>query len=415
MENKNVNFKELEEKGIYPQELLLQLKRRNYSYLNSELTNTQKNDKEFMEPLLYAVKKEYKTYEVYTHYGKSLKENFMLVKEIVRNNEPELIKDTSISDNKEYILDLVEINPKVVLYMSNNLQADNKFKAQLLDLDNKGINICVKLIENPQLANNIEFMKDAVKFDVSFLGQIGDELKNNYEFIKDASRENYEVVNYIINHEENFGLEAISGAKDTTQELTIEDSMKTINEEAKTNVDKRYQKVVNKVNEKGKKDVRAVRWVTAMAAQSDKVTPEYFKKVFDDSTLAMLSIKKDLTQDGKEKVSVENMQKMVTPQILNKLKEKAIEQGLEVDIELENKIEEYTKYFYNYRERLNEEKRKNLEKNKQQNSPKDIERLTGGVQLSGIAEEPKSIRNVVENERKRTDDKKRRRNRRLNK
>ena len=404
--NRLVDFEDLkqvvDEKGkrIYSENLIQQLEGGNLNALHT-INVSDRNNRYFMEPLLFAVKNsEFSTYEVYKYYGEELQKSDLTIATEIVMNEPEVLEDTSITDNSNLVLHFAKINPEIILYISEDLKNDGEFIEELCEIGNKEAimyavrecNVSTVLQDNPELASNSVFMKEAIKEDATLIAKVPDELKNNSDFIRETSKENYKVVGYIINNKDEFGLEAIKGAKDTTREVTTEHSMQIINKEAINSDDIRYKKVSEKVKEVGKDDVHTVRWVTAMAAQSDKVTPEYFRKVFDDSTLAMLEIKKDLTLDGKEKVSIENMQKMVTPQILNKLKEKAVEQGLEVDEDLENKLKEYTEFFYNYRTKLQEVKKQNIQKNNIRITPEQIEEKTDNTRISEINGETQWIR-----------------------
>lgn len=357
--------KAVDEEGnrIYSDELLQEIYNRNFKNVDKMLEDYQRKDRDFMEPLLYAVKHTYGTYIIYNSYSVGLQNDEKIAMEIIKD-EPELIKGTPMSRNSEFILKAAQTNPRVVTYMDKDLSKDIIFKEALKETLNIGI--------------NIQVMKEVIIQDASLLQYIPEDLKNNYEFIRETSKENYQVVEHIIDNRDEFGLEAIRGAKDTTRELTVEKSMTIVNNMAETSTDKRYGMVANKVKERGEDNIYTVRWTTAMAAQSDKVTPEYFKKVLDDSILAMIGIQKDLTADGKEKVSIDRIQTMVTPTILNRLKDKAVLHGLEVDADLESKLEEYTEFFNDYRARLQEEKRKNLENKKEgyKVGQEDVERKT---------------------------------------
>lgn len=415
--NRRVNFNILRECGIYKKTLLDEIELGNYKVLKETLNGIERNNKDFMEPLLYAVRNERNTYKIYKYYGKDLQENIELARDIVKE-EPELIEDTTLSNNKQVVLELAEINPKVVKHMSQALKEDSVFIEDLCKTKNKEVIINVTkecdisqvISNNPDLLSNKEFMVGVVIADVNYIEKVDKSLKNNYEFIRETTKENYEIVEYVVKNNVDFGLEAITAAKDTTKEITVNDYMQVIEELSECSDDSRYRKVKDKVIEKGQDDLRTLKWITAMVAQSDKVSPEMLKKVLDYSVLEMSKIKKDLTEEKKEKVSIENAYKLITPKILNRLKEKAKEQGLEIDGELEARIEEYKEFYENYMEKLREKKRVELEKINDKNSKnielEDVEKVTECANLDGIEQETKAIRQEIEMQRENKDDRK---------
>lgn len=417
--NKDVNFEilknnkkyieALREKDIDIERLLDVLQNESDKVLSKHLSELLSEDIkksiDIMVPLLYAVKNDRGTYVVYKCYNENLQNDIELAREIIEN-EPELIEDTPISNNRQFILEVATIKPEVVQHMSQRLKDDSTFTEELCELQNKEVTKYVAkeckmpdtIIENPNLANNKEFMIEAVKEDAKVLEHTPDQLKNNYEFIKETSRKNYEIVEHVVEHIEEYKLEAIKGARDTTREISLDNCISIINEMAEKSDDERYKKVKNKIKEKGIDDVRAMRWVTAMVAQDDNVSPEMLKKVLDYSILTMSKTKKDLNEQGKEKVSIDNIQEMITPQILNKLKEKALQQEIEIDADLDKKLEEYTGFYNNYSQSFKEEKAKQI-KSKDKYNNKDTEKVTETASLEGVKEEIRVISEEIKKER----------------
>lgn len=236
--NRTVNFEQLEKSGIYSRILLNQIKSADYDFFNETLTDTQRRSREFMEPILYAVKNEYNTYEIYKYFGSNLQENFDLAKDIIKE-EPELIKGTPVSNNKQFILQAVDINPKVLIFMSTTLKADSKFTQQLCELKDAEITMYAARVckmpeaiqENQNLANNPVFMKEAIKDDARLLKHTDDSLKNNYEFIKDICKENKDVINYVAEHTEEFGKEGLTAAKEVLVDSTTSKAIDEFKEE----------------------------------------------------------------------------------------------------------------------------------------------------------------------------------------
>ena len=400
--NRKVNFEDLAQlvdsdgKRVYSEHLLQELKNGNYNALN-DLSISNRENRYFMEPLLYAMKNNPRcgTYIVFKYYGENLQEDLGLLIEVVLD-DPKIIEGTPISNNKEFMLDIIELKPSVLLYVSDTLKKDHEFIEELQELQDRGVDLCLQLEENPELRSDEKFMKEAIKQDAKLLEFASEELKNNYEFMKDVTKQNYKTVEYVIQNKNDFGLEGIKGAKETTRELTVEDYMAIINELSESSEDNRYKRVKEKVAEKGADDPRAVKWITAMVAQqSDRISPENFKKVFDNAVLTMTKIQKDLTENGEMKISKENAYELIRPQILNNLREAAVSKGLEISQEQEKLFKEYEEFHREYNERLREKKHQEIKKVENDDfeiKPQQIEERTKDARISEINGSTREIR-----------------------
>lgn len=222
MGNKSINFEGLEqinlenEELIYPKTLIEELKRGKFKCLN-EINPVDRTNREFMEPLLYAVRNEKNTYIVYKFCGENIQEDLGLLIEVVLD-DPSIIEDTPVSGNKELMLNIVEIKPSVIPYIADSLMTEPGFKEELQDLQYKGVDIGLKIRENIDLRNNVEFMKEAINEDAHFFQFASEELKNSYEFVREVSKENSEVIDYVVEHTEEFGKEALRGTKESLSE-----------------------------------------------------------------------------------------------------------------------------------------------------------------------------------------------------
>lgn len=310
--NRTVNFKELEESGIYLEDLLKQIKNGNYEFLNEALDETNRRDRDFMEPLLYAVKNEHGTYEIYKYYGDNLQENLDLAREIIIE-EPELIKDSPVSSNKQFILQAAGINSKVVIFMSNSLKSDSEFAEQLCQLQDREVTMYTArecklpdvIIESPSLAHNPIFMKEAIREDATLLAHVAVELKNNREFIQEACKENKEVINYIADNTEQFGKEGLNAAKevlvDNTASKAIEEfkeelakvqEEKDINKSRKIAIRERQlrnnMKFIEKIKNGEVKPERAIRLINSLGENlGEEYKQELIKYIkMDDAILA---------------------------------------------------------------------------------------------------------------------------------
>lgn len=401
--NRILTIKDLEESGVYEQYLLQDLKKGDFRSL-SDLPIETRTDIDYMEPLLFAVKNDLNTFKVYGYYAENLQDNVKLASEIVLN-EPNLIEGTPISRNKQFIIENIEANPKIIKYMSPTLKSDTNLIQELSNINNPEIKqeiaqnceIALAIASNPELSNDKEFMSTAIDKDVKFLEYASDELRNDKEFLKEKSSQNEKVIDYVVDNIQKFGLEGIKGVRESSRDFTIEDCITLIDEMAKNSEDERYAKVKAKIQERGIEDVHTVRWVTAMAAQRDDINPELVKKVLNYSILTMEKTKQDLTETGEMQINLDNMQELITPLILNRLKEKLQLQGINIEDELQQKLDNYQEFYDKYHAQFKEQKK---QANKAKIDLTDINQTTENVKISDIQFETQEIKEAVTNENK---------------
>lgn len=240
--NRTVRFDDLRQavnedgKSVYDENLLQKIESGDFNCLNN-IDLEYRNNKYYMEPLLYAVKNsEYSTYEIYKYYGESLQKSDMNIATEIVIEEPEVIEDTAISKEENIILHLIKYNPEVILYISNELKSDGEFIEEICKTGNKEAimyavkecNISTVLQDNPELASNPVFMKEAIREDANALKYADENLKNDYKFIREVSKSNREVINYVVEHTKEFGKEAIEGAKDSLEEKLLTETKKEV-------------------------------------------------------------------------------------------------------------------------------------------------------------------------------------------
>lgn len=237
-DNRKVRFSDLEESGIYSSILMDEVKRGNYQELKKLLDLETRKNKDFMEPLLYAVKKEKGTYAIYECYDESLQDDINLAREIVRE-EPELLEETPLSRKRDVVMELAEINPKVVKHMYQELKLDTTFTGELCKLQNPEITQYAAseckmpdtVLQNPELSCNKIFMMQAIFQDTNSLEYLNENLKNDYEFMKEASK-NKEVVAYVVEHIEQFEEEGLTATKDALLEVSTNEAISGFEKES---------------------------------------------------------------------------------------------------------------------------------------------------------------------------------------
>ena len=304
-DNRKVQFSDLEASGRYSIEVMDAIKDIDTLYkLKNLLDEETKKEKDFMEPLMYAVKNEKGTYAIYEYYDEILQNDEELAIEIIKE-EPNLIENTPLSEQKEFILKVAEINPKVISHMSQDLKIDSQFTGELCNLENKEVTQYAAIeckmpdtvLENPELAANETFMKQAVLENVNSLEHASDELKNDYNFMKEISKSE-EVIDYVVEHTEQFGKEALTAAKETLVEVSSEKAKSGFEEESKKiqeqiaekqeenesleellKRDKQLQRHINFFERIQKGEVDPVRAAKLMDKLCKNMDPQYKQKI----------------------------------------------------------------------------------------------------------------------------------------
>lgn len=379
-DNRTVSFEELEKivnkdgKRVYPPKLIQQLKNGNFNILN-EINISYRNNRTIMEPLLYAAKNsKYNTFEVFRYYGETLQKNELTTVAEIVTHEPEIIEDTAISSIDTIILYLAKINPEIILYISEDLLNDGDFIQDLCEECSKEAvmyavrecNLSEVLQDNPELATNPEFMKEAIKEDASILSKVDENFKNDYEFVREISKANPEVINYVAEHTEEFGKKAITTAKEVLTENT---SCRAIDE---------FQTELEEVQKEKER----------MESQEgfDKENEEY-KELLLRERHAQVGIR-----------FIERIRNSEDPRRALDLVDKLCK------IKGEDYRQDLIKYFkldeaVIAKEKEEKAKAENQKSNNEEVTPEQIEGVTGEVRISEINEKTRGIREEYENER----------------
>ena len=234
--SKNVTLKDLRSSGIYDETIIKCLENGDFKVL-AQLDIEQQSGKDFMEPILYALKNEYDTYIAYKYYSASLQNDIELAREIIKA-EPELIENTVFCNDRQFIQDVVETSPNVIKYMSQELKKDTKFITELYETKNlealvKDSEALSSLLTDKKFCNDKTFMNIAIEQDVNTLKFASEELKNNYEFLKEQSSKNEKVIDYVVHNTKELGEEGLKATKEVVLNKSVEQATADF-EEAKT-------------------------------------------------------------------------------------------------------------------------------------------------------------------------------------
>ncbi len=368
----NVTLEELKEDQKYSPELIEALMEGNIAIL-SKIPMTQRNDRAFMVPLLYAVKNRTGSFEVFKYCGEKIQGDPTVAIDVLRV-DPSLIEGTPLCSDPVFIMNTIGSCPAIAEYVSYDLKKDEKFTSEVLE--KTGVKIepevdfspVVDIIksekmrsmieDNPALRNDAEFMTEAIQNDASFIEMAAKELKDNFDFMREQSRGNEAVIDVVVNQVDEFNFDAIQAVRESSRELTLDDCMTLIDQYIETHDDPRYQRVKDKIQERGMEDPRTMKWITAMVAQTDDVSPDLMKKVVDYSILTMEKTRRDLDQDGKMVMNMDVAQAMITPLMLRKLMSRAEENGVMLDESMHQAVDSYIEFYDEFRPQFVEYKKR---------------------------------------------------------
>lgn len=113
--------------------------------------------------------------------------------------------------------------------------------------------------------------------------------------------------------------------------------------------------------------------------------------------LTMEKTKQDLTETGEMQINLDNMQELITPLILNRLKEKLQLQGINIEEKLQQKLDNYQEFYDKYHTQFKEQKK---QANKAKINLTDINQTTENVKISDIQLETQEIKEAMVNENK---------------
>ena len=326
-------YKVVNEDGdrIYSDDLLKKIQSGNFNCLN-EINLVDRNNRYFMEPILFAVKNsEFSTYEVFKYYGEELQKQDLTIATEIVVNEPEVLEDTAITDNSKLVLYFAKINPSIILYISEDLKSNGEFIEELCKTGNKEA-IAYAISE----CNILEVLQD------------NPNLASNPEFIKEACKSNNNVINYVAEHANEISVEALVAAQEVLRENF---NIKVIEECREESI--RLHELIEQQKEQGKEpDYRLVAKASRIEGRPEML----------DARLEGLE-----KGDPKSIRYAERMLKICKN--MNKDDREMLEQGLKIGRAIAEKQREETKE--------NKENDINIK-------PQDIEKVTKGIRTSDI-------------------------------
>lgn len=325
------------------------------------------NNLEFMQSLIYAYKNDKDNYDLFLEAGPAV-QRAMAVE--VFSDNPELILETDFVDDKEFIKANLRMCPEIIPFIAEDVRSDPHVVEIIEDIKvttleghaiadpEKSTFFTERIESEPSLRQDAEFMTEAIQNDPTFLELAAQELKENFDFMREQSRGNEAVIDIVVSKADEFNFDAIQAVRESSRELTINDCMDLIDQYIEKHRDDRYQKVKDKILERGMEDPRTMKWITAMVAQMDDVSPDLMKKVVDYSMLTMEKTRRDLDQDGKMVMNMDVAQAMITPLMLRRLMSRAEEKGVTLDESMHQAVDSYVEFYDEFRPQFVEYKKR---------------------------------------------------------
>ena len=390
-----LTLNDLAKSGRYDLNLIKYLKRGDMSAILLYTKEPEREDRTFMEPLLYAVKHDLNTYEVFKYCNEKLQRD--VAREVIKE-EPELIAETPLCKDVSFILKNAKFAPEIVRYADESVFEDSLVVYSLClvskrvaseVLSNTKADIRVAMGEEiqetygtgnfklPALSNDRNFISAAIQEKgADFLRYASEEIKNDFNFLREQAENNSEVIDYVVDHLSEFGKESIEAVREVSKDLTVNDIINNIETD-----DPVFQALKDSIEKRGKDNPSTVREVTAYLAKEDlEVRPETLNNIINYSLLTMETYKRKLEAHEIEELTLEDLKNFVQPSILNRLKEKMELQGMPIDEKTQQRIEECSE-FYRYCNEMFKQKRKedieaNIKRLDSDMTVEELERMT---------------------------------------
>ena len=232
-ENITIDYLEKEEKCST---ILIQALRES-KYKELYTLGTDRAKREIMEPILYAVKNTNKTFAVFKYCLGEIQKDRILASKIAQD-EPEIIKGTEISKDKDFIIENLKNKPELANYMDDTLKNNMEVIEAIYDTGNEEAikliaqneRLIMEIMQNPTLSNDKEYMLDKVAEFGEAIQLASPELKNDYDFLKEAYQANEKAIDYTAEHTDEFGEKGLLAAKEVVLETTLDKVVVEANE-----------------------------------------------------------------------------------------------------------------------------------------------------------------------------------------
>lgn len=304
--------------GIYDIDIIKSIKSKNFSALKKLSTN-ELSSATYMYPLLWAVKNDLGTFEVYSYMSEELQSDTDITSEVLKV-QPELFVGSPLSKDRRFILANIAKMPQLSLYMSETLKSDAGFVMELCSASSpetaKQILEYTGHEENTasmDISPDVEDIVDniAIANAISAPSELTSEQKNNHDLIKSAATQSNEFFDFVANHAEEFGFDGLQGAIDAGKEKIV-NTFEEVHSE-KPSIIKNEAALAEIPHDAPEK----IPVVATQAWLNDTITPQLAKQILNYAKMLKAKAKTERGQQMLAEVPEEH-KTFIAPQILEK-------------------------------------------------------------------------------------------------
>ena len=299
----NQTLEQLENTGLYSKDLIDSLKSKNFSAIKN-LSSEQRSNSKYMYPLLWAVKEEMGTFAVFSHMSEDLQSDTYIASEVIKS-EPELFAESPLSGNRSFILAHIQSIPNLSNYMNAALKTDLSFIKTLCEASSPDVakQILNNVnIEDPSILDDVPSYTEAavdavivaaVVSNPENLLDLSEEQKNDYATLKEAARQNDKVIDFVVDHMEEFGSDGLRGIRESSEDAVIESYTEAIKNSENTGGILNIDKVVDLEHPDKVTDPGAVAKLLAIGYLTDNIDEDLARKAVNVAALTMQRAKDD--------------------------------------------------------------------------------------------------------------------------
>ena len=174
--------------------------------------------------------------------AEDLQKDTSLTIEILKS-EPDLFTSSPLSSDRRFILANINSIPSLAAHMSPTLKTDASFIKELCEASSP--ELAKQILEEANLNSSYNEMSDeidvsstlvnaavvaAIAEDVSNMNLLTKEQKNDYNLLKEVSKDNNEVIDYVVKHVEEYGSEGLKAVKENVKDIILDTGMERVSQ-----------------------------------------------------------------------------------------------------------------------------------------------------------------------------------------
>lgn len=333
-----VTLETLKENG-YDEKLIEALKSENFLYLENSDVKSRLQDREFVEPLMYACinSRKLEMFEIYAHLEDRVQSQLLTDYNLSCNillNAPKVIENTPLAEDERAILANVNNRPEIVRYISNDLMDNPTFVTELSTKNQEVVKEMVdkypvdKLITaNPSLLNNPTFASEALNKDKIAVMELA--IKNNESLDKNI-------------------LDTISDVAKNDAEKATKDF---IDEHVKNHENSGFKDLKEYLDKHSEEEnpAKSRLILGKMMAELDSIEPEIAKKGVRDALLRIISFERTLQENPDYEITPRDLMGLYS---VENLQEEMVKSGLQNEPQIQEMIAQYQDKYIELAEKM---------------------------------------------------------------